>query len=184
MALTVPVHGSQSYKLSGEELPNIGPNLNSRRMVPTRNWNRTESVLKLVGTSMKTTLQRTCELFKVSARGPIAKSEFSKNMIEILRGCADVIHHSSSQQYLDKLMLRGLILQEEQTEKKADNHVTSSAAHPRQSRAGTRSKSWQTRSFRSSHDLVKPQDTGLTLYQTLSYALYTSRTFQQTASQE
>ena len=39
----------------------------------------------------------------------VAKPEFFKNMFETPRGWANVICHASSQQYLDKILLHGLI---------------------------------------------------------------------------
>ena len=101
-------------------------------------------------------------------------------MIENPHGRTNVIYHSSSQQYLDKMMLNEMIAG--RTSKKEGREACLfSAAHPQQSKAVPDRKSCQPRIVPSVHhkwhtetvcedDLVKAKDVGLKFYETLSYA--------------
>ena len=73
---------------------------------------------------------------------PITGPELFKHMIEIPHGWTNAIHHSSHQQYVDKIMSNGLI-SGGLGRKEGRQACHFSAAHPQQSNAVLDQKSWQ-----------------------------------------
>ena len=102
-------------------------------------------------------------------------------MIEIPHRWKKVIHHSSSQQHLDKILLNALSARG--TGRKAGTQSCYlSAAHPQQSKAVPDQKSWQQQLVPHVHhkwhidkvydiDFLKAQEIGLKLYKTFSCAV-------------
>ena len=89
-----------------KRLRNIGPEEGVEHFY----WGGTEYVLKLVGTSMKTTHLSTFELLKLMHCSRLTQNtEFCKNVIEMPYGWTNLTCHSSFQQYLDEILFNGLI---------------------------------------------------------------------------
>ena len=112
---------------------------------------------------------------------PIVIPEFFKHMIEMPHGWMNVIYHSSSQQYLDTFLLRGLIA-EGIGRKEGTQAWYFPAAHPQKSKAVLDRKSWKPQIVPHVHhkwhtatiyeiDLVKTQQMRLQFHQTFSYSV-------------
>ena len=111
----------------------------------------------------------------------IANAKFFKNLIEIPHGWTYVIYHSSSQQYFEKIMLRGLFAGGTGREE-GRQACYCSAAHSQQNKSVPDQKSWQPQIVLNVHhkwhtdtvyetDLFTAQDMGLIFLQTFSYAV-------------
>ena len=133
--MTAPVHERQSYIKVRDRLPNFDPN------VTEEDWLEQFSEKGIDKTRFETcwytsddsTTAYILAIQDHSSR-PIVKPEFFKNMIEIPRGWTNVIHHSNSWQYLDKLLLNGPIVGG-RCRKEGGQTCYFSAAHPLQSNA-------------------------------------------------
>ena len=97
----------------GERLPNIGPNFTADQW--TEQWK--------FGTEQRPFLDNDTPAYTRAIQSHCTRTlrtEFIKNTIEIPHGWTSVTYQSSSQQYLNKILLDGL---KEQAGKKADKHV-------------------------------------------------------------
>ena len=100
--------------------------------------------------------------------------------IKIPQGWTNVIYHTKSQQYLDTMLLNGLIAGG--IGRKEGRHAWFSAAHPQESKAAPERKSWEPQLVPYFHhkwhtdtiydiDLVKAKEMDLKCNQTFSYAV-------------